>query len=164
MQTARGTSLTGVETTSESGVPPEAASVRPRRVGVLLLLAVGVLALDIVSKVVVVARLTGQPPVRLLGGLLTLQVTRNSGAAFSIGTSMTIVFTVIAVGVIVFILRTARRLRSLLSCGRDGRFVLVRFAGLRLVLFGSSNLLGRFGRGVVGFFEGHGLRTHTRTR
>jgi len=55
------------------------------------------------------------PPgrVRLLGGLLTLQVLRNSGAAFSIGTSMTIVFTLIAVGVIFFILRTSRRLRSL---------------------------------------------------
>ena len=55
------------------------------------------------------------PPgkVRLLDGLLTLQVLRNSGAAFSIGTSMTIVFTLIAVGVIFFILRTSRRLRSL---------------------------------------------------
>ena len=55
------------------------------------------------------------PPdkVRLLDGLLTLQVLRNSGAAFSIGTSMTIVFSLIAVGVIFFILRTSRRLRSL---------------------------------------------------
>ena len=38
---------------------------------------------------------------------------RNSGAAFSIGTSMTIVFTVIAVAVIIYILRAARKLRSL---------------------------------------------------
>ena len=45
--------------------------------------------------------------------MLTLQVLRNSGAAFSIGTSMTIVFTLIAVGVIFFILRTSRQLRSL---------------------------------------------------
>ncbi len=52
-------------------------------------------------------------PVRLLGGLLTLRELRNSGAAFSIGTSMTAVFTLIAVVVIVSILRTARRLRSL---------------------------------------------------
>ena len=37
---------------------------------------------------------------------------RNSGAAFSIGTSMTVVFSLIAVGVIFAILRTARRLRS----------------------------------------------------
>jgi len=60
-----------------------------------------------------VAALPPPDKVRLLDGLLTLQVLRNSGAAFSIGTSMTIVFTLIAVGVIFFILRTSRRLRSL---------------------------------------------------
>jgi signal peptidase II len=60
-----------------------------------------------------VATLPPPGKVRLLDGLLTLQVLRNSGAAFSIGTSMTIVFTLIAVGVIFFILRTSRRLRSL---------------------------------------------------
>jgi signal peptidase II len=49
----------------------------------------------------------------MLDGLLTLQVLRNSGAAFSIGTSMTVVFTLIAVGVVIFILRTSRQLRSL---------------------------------------------------
>jgi signal peptidase II len=68
---------------------------------------------DLISKTLVVATLSHQPPVRLLGGLLTLRVLRNSGAAFSIGTSMTVVFSLIAVGVIVAILRTARRLRSI---------------------------------------------------
>ncbi|MGH3158021.1 MAG: signal peptidase II [Streptosporangiaceae bacterium] len=72
-----------------------------------------VLTADAVSKAIVVSRLSGHAPIRLLGGLLTLRLLRNSGAAFSIGTSMTIVFTVIAVGVIVFILRTARKLRSM---------------------------------------------------
>jgi signal peptidase II len=67
----------------------------------------------VVSKVAVVATLSGRPPVRLFGGLVQLLVLRNSGAAFSIGTSMTLVFTLIAVGVIVFILRTSRWLRSL---------------------------------------------------
>ena len=38
---------------------------------------------------------------------------RNPGAAFSIGTSMTIVFSAIALGVIIFILRTSRRIHSL---------------------------------------------------
>jgi lipoprotein signal peptidase len=83
-----------------------------RRIGVLLAVAVTVLVADITSKVIVVATLSGRSPVRLLGGLLTLRVDRNPGAAFSIGTSMTIVFTAIAVGVIVFILRTSRRIRS----------------------------------------------------
>jgi signal peptidase II len=82
-------------------------------VGILLAIAAGVLALDIASKALVVAMLSDRPPIRLLGGLLTLRESRNSGAAFSIGTSMTVVFTVIAVGVIVFILRTSRRIYSL---------------------------------------------------
>jgi signal peptidase II len=104
MQAARGTALT----------EPAAASQQPRRrVGLLLVVAVVVYVTDVVSKIAVVATLSGRHPVRLLGGLLNLLVLRNSGAAFSIGTSMTVVFTLIAVGVIFFILRTSRRLRSL---------------------------------------------------
>ena len=89
-----------------------AARGRPRRMGLLLTVAIGVLAADIITKAVVVATLSDRPPVRLLGGLLTLRVDRNPGAAFSIGTSMTVVFTAIAAGVIVFILRTSRRIHS----------------------------------------------------
>lgn len=70
------------------------------------------LTLDVVSKIVVVAELQGQAPIRLLGGLLTLRETRNSGAAFSIGTGATMVFTLIAFGVVIAILFTARNLRS----------------------------------------------------
>jgi signal peptidase II len=87
--------------------------VRPLRINVVLSVALTVLALDIVSKLLVVAKLSGRPPVRLLGGFLQLIVTRNPGAAFSIGTSMTLVFSAIAVSVIVIIVRTARRIRSL---------------------------------------------------
>jgi len=68
---------------------------------------------DLVSKTIVVATLSHRAPIRLLGGFLTLRELRNSGAAFSIGTSVTVVFTLIALGVIVAILRTARRLRSI---------------------------------------------------
>jgi signal peptidase II len=86
---------------------------RPRRIGFLLAVAVTVFVADLVTKTIVVATLSDRQPVRLLGGLLTLRVLRNSGAAFSIGTSMTVAFTLIAVAVIVSILRTSRRLRSL---------------------------------------------------
>ncbi|WP_225992288.1 signal peptidase II [Actinomadura montaniterrae] len=79
----------------------------------LIAVALAALAADIVSKTIVVATLQDRAPVRLLGGLLKLRETRNSGAAFSIGTGYTIVFTVIACGVVVAILRTARNLRSL---------------------------------------------------
>jgi signal peptidase II len=105
LQAARGTALTGA-------VAGLAARRRPRRMGLLLTVAIGVLAADIITKAVVVATLSDRPPVRLLGGLLTLRVDRNPGAAFSIGTSMTVVFTAIAAGVIVFILRTSRRIHS----------------------------------------------------
>ncbi len=88
-------------------------SAAPRRVGVLLGVAAAVLAVDITSKAIVVATLSNRPPVVLLGGFLTLRVSRNPGAAFSIGTSLTLVFTAIAVGVIIFVLRTSRRIRSL---------------------------------------------------
>jgi signal peptidase II len=84
-----------------------------RTIAVLLAVAATVLATDIITKVVVVATLSDRPPVRLLGGLLKLRVTRNPGAAFSIGPSLTVVFAVIAVGVVVFILRTSRRIQSL---------------------------------------------------
>ncbi|HEX3925572.1 MAG TPA: signal peptidase II [Streptosporangiaceae bacterium] len=76
-------------------------------------MAVLVLAADIITKAVVVATLSDRAPIRLLGGLLTLTESRNPGAAFSIGPSDTILFTAIAVGVIVFIVRTARRIYSL---------------------------------------------------
>jgi signal peptidase II len=82
-------------------------------VGLLLAVAAVVLAADIASKAAAVASLAGRPPVRLLGGFLTLRVTRNSGAAFSIGPSMTVLFTAIAVGVIIFILRASRRIASI---------------------------------------------------
>ncbi len=75
--------------------------------------ALTVLALDVTTKVIVVRALANRPPIRLLDGFLTLLLLRNSGAAFSIGTSMTIVFTVIAAAVIFYILRAARKLRSL---------------------------------------------------
>jgi lipoprotein signal peptidase len=113
MQTTRGASLSGATNPDDRGAGSPEREARPRRVGVLVAIAVGVLTLDVISKVIVVARLSDRSPIELLGGLLTLRVTRNSGAAFSIGTGMTLVLTLIAVSVVIAILRTARRLRSL---------------------------------------------------
>jgi signal peptidase II len=79
---------------------------------VLLGVAVVVLVLDIVSKMLVVAHLSDRAPLRLLGGFLKLEETRNAGAAFSFGTGATVVFALVAIGVIFVILRTARRLYS----------------------------------------------------
>jgi signal peptidase II len=84
-----------------------------RRIGALVAVAVAVLGLDLASKVAVVANLTNRQPIRLLGGFLKLRVDRNSGAAFSFAPGMTILFTLIAITVIVVILRSSRRIRSL---------------------------------------------------
>jgi signal peptidase II len=84
-----------------------------RRVGALIAVAVAIIGLDIASKVTVVATLTNRAPIRLLGGFLKLRVDRNPGAAFSFAPGLTILFSLIAIAVIVVILRSSRRIRSL---------------------------------------------------
>jgi signal peptidase II len=79
----------------------------------LLVVAGSVLAADVISKAIVIATLAPGHVVRLLGHYLQLTNTRNSGAAFSVGTGATALFTAVAVVVVVVILRTAKRLRSL---------------------------------------------------
>jgi signal peptidase II len=85
---------------------------RRRRIGILLGVAALVYALDVVTKLLVVAKLTPGVPVHVLGTFLQLDYTRNSGAAFSIGWGYTAIFSLIAIGVVVVILRLARRLYS----------------------------------------------------
>lgn len=84
-----------------------------RRLGVLLALAAVVWGIDQVAKLVAVAQLSGVAPIELAGGLLTLRLVRNPGAAFGLAQGMTLLFSVVAVIVIVVVLRTARRLASL---------------------------------------------------
>nr|WP_055504035.1 signal peptidase II [Nonomuraea pusilla] len=79
----------------------------------LVALAVVVYAADAVSKTVVLRTLEGKAPLVVIPDVLQFRVIFNSGAAFSIGTGMTFVFTLIAAGVVVAIVRTARKLRSL---------------------------------------------------
>ena len=85
---------------------------RRRRIGVLIGIAVFVLAADAITKALVVVHLRPGEPVHVLGNVLMLNLLRNSGAAFSFGTGNTIVFTAIAVAVVIYIVRTARNLRS----------------------------------------------------
>jgi signal peptidase II len=82
-------------------------------VGLLFGVAAAVFVADVITKIIVVATLTPYHEVKVIGTLLTLDLVRNSGAAFSFGPGITIVFTLIAVGVIFFIVRTSRRLYSM---------------------------------------------------
>ncbi len=70
-----------------------------------------VLLADLASKVYVVAELEQRGRVVDLG-IMRFAVSRNPGAAFSFAEGATIVFTAVAVAVVVVILRTAKKLRS----------------------------------------------------
>jgi signal peptidase II len=133
MQAEGGASL------SDADVPPH------RRTTALLLgVATAVILLDLASKTVIVAVMPTHGPIELLGGLVTITYTRNSGAAFSIGTNATWIFTAVAAVVTVVILRTARRLNSWAWA--------VCLGGLLGGALG--NLLDRLFRSP-GFFRGH---------
>jgi signal peptidase II len=84
-----------------------------RHLGLLLGIAAFVLVADIVSKAIVTAHIREYTEIHLIGNVLMLTDVRNPGAAFNLGgTSMTIVFTAIAAAVVIYILRFARKLRS----------------------------------------------------
>jgi signal peptidase II len=86
---------------------------KARRIALFAVVAVVAFVLDVVSKAMVVAKLPEQHrPVRILGGAIYLNQTRNSGAAFSLGTGFTVILTVVAVAVVLVIVRTAGRMSS----------------------------------------------------
>lgn len=84
-----------------------------RRIAVLFSVAVFAYALDLISKLFVVAKLEHHAPVKVVGDWLEFTAIRNAGAAFSFGQAYTVIFTVIAAAVIVVIVRLARKLYSL---------------------------------------------------
>jgi len=97
--------------TDQSTQQPAVALPR-RRLAVLIGVALLALALDVTTKALVVAHLEGKAPVTVLRGVLYLDVSRNSGAAFSMATGLTWVFSLVAVAVVVSIIWIAPRLRS----------------------------------------------------
>ncbi|MGW1723719.1 signal peptidase II [Streptomyces sp. NPDC002306] len=84
-----------------------------RRIAVLFAVAAFAYALDLVSKMIVVAKLEHHAPIEIVGDWLKFEAIRNAGAAFGFGEAFTIIFTVIAAAVIVVIARLARKLYSL---------------------------------------------------
>jgi len=128
----------------DRGAQQGAPVARTRRIPVLLGVAVLAYGLDLLSKLWVVTSLEGRQPIQVVGSYLRLQAIRNGGAAFGFGQGMTIVFTIIAAGVIVVIFRIARKLHSLPWA-----------IALGLLLGGAlGNLTDRVFRSP-GFLEGH---------
>jgi signal peptidase II len=95
-----------------TGATDEVTGKGPRRIAVLLGVAALAYVLDLLSKIWVVTSLEGHEPIDVIGHYLRLEAVRNAGAAFGFGQGMTIIFTVIAVTVIVVIARIARKLHS----------------------------------------------------
>jgi signal peptidase II len=75
-------------------------------------LAAVIYTADLITKTVVLRTLEGEAPLVVIQDVLQFRVIFNSGAAFSIGTGMTFIFTIIAAGVVAAIVRTARKLGS----------------------------------------------------
>ncbi|MFC5998342.1 signal peptidase II [Quadrisphaera sp. GCM10027208] len=130
------------------------ASPGPRRHLLALLAAVAgvVLLVDQLTKALAVEHLDESSSVPLVGNLLSLRLLFNPGAAFSLATGMTWVLTLVAVGVVVVIVRAARRLGSRIWA-----------VSLGLLLGGAlGNLVDRlvrppaFGRGHVVDFIAYG--------
>ncbi|MFF7157090.1 signal peptidase II [Streptomyces sp. NPDC008139] len=105
----------GTERAAQGDEPagPQAVSRRRRRIVTLIGVAALAYLLDLLSKIWVVSSLENHEPVNVFGHYLRLDAIRNAGAAFGMGQGMTIVFTMIATGVIVVIARLSRRLHSL---------------------------------------------------
>ncbi len=95
LQAAGGTAIIGAHTV--------ATRVAPYR---WLCLGIGFFGflLDLVVKNVVIANLDPQHPIPLLGGLVTLQLIRNPGAAFSMGENFTVLLTIIAIAALIAVL------------------------------------------------------------
>jgi signal peptidase II len=130
--------------TDGSTAPVPSARFSSRALIVLGVTAVLVVIADLIAKQLTVAKLTGRAPVRLLGGLFYLDETRNSGAAFSLGTGHTWLFPLVTIVVVGWIGWMATRLRS------------VPWAvALGLVLGGALGNLGDRLFRAPGFMVGH---------
>ncbi|MEU2114297.1 signal peptidase II [Streptomyces sp. NPDC016459] len=99
--------------TPDGSAAPEERPRGRRRILALFVVAVVAYLLDLGSKMLVVAKLEGREPIRVIGDVLRFDAIRNPGAAFGMGEAFTVIFTCIAAAVIVVIIRLARKLYSL---------------------------------------------------
>jgi signal peptidase II len=106
MQATRGTPLSS---TDPAEVEPEPAAPTNHRV-VFVLVAVAAYAVDLGTKLLAVAHLNPDEPKNVVGSLLRLDLVRNPGAAFSTGTSYTVLLSLIALVAAGVVIRFGRRL------------------------------------------------------
>lgn len=96
---------------------PETLSEAPARASVrvlvtLALVAIAVYGFDQITKILITENLREGQQIDVLGPVLQLHFVKNPGAAFSLASGSTWIFSIIAAGVTVFILWYSRRIRS----------------------------------------------------
>jgi signal peptidase II len=117
---------------------------RRRPLGLFFAVAAGGYLLDVVTKTIAMHRLQDHQPVQVVGHLLQLTLVRNPGAAFSTGTSYTVLLSLVAVVAVAVVLVVSRRVHDRLWA-----------VGLGLLLGGVlGNLTDRVFRDP-GFLRGH---------
>jgi signal peptidase II len=79
---------------------------------VLAVVALCVYLIDQIAKVLVVSNLYEGQQLEVLGQLLQFHFVKNAGAAFSIGSGSTWIFSIVGVGVLGFVIWYAPRIRS----------------------------------------------------
>jgi signal peptidase II len=113
MQAARGTSVEpGGSTGDEAGGGDTTTEPRARIWLLFAAVAAVLYAVDVVTKIIAVNRLTDRDDVSVIGSLLQLHLTRNAGAAFSTGTEYTVALSSVAVVAVLVVLWLSRRLGS----------------------------------------------------
>jgi signal peptidase II len=123
------------------GTPPDRRSGRPRT-GLALAIVLGVVALDVLTKVWAVHELA-DAPVSIIGDTVDFRLARNTGGAFSLFQAFTPLLALLAIVVAFFLARAVRR--------ADDTLLLV---ALSLVLGGAlGNLIDRVFRSP-GFMRG----------
>jgi signal peptidase II len=87
--------------------------VSARAIITLVVVALAVYGFDQITKFLVVKNLTENSQVNVIGTLLQFHFVKNPGAAFSLASGMTWIFSIAAAAVAVFIVWFAHRIRSI---------------------------------------------------
>lgn len=109
-------------------------------IAIIVVTAAAVVMIDQIVKHAITGSMTVGEVTPLLGSVLQLHYVENSGAAFSLGENFTWVLSLVAIGVVVFIVWYSRRIRSrrwglvfgLLLGGAIGNLADRMFRGSRL--------------------------------
>lgn len=129
---------------AHGGAPARGPAGRMGPLPLVCLIAVVLIAVDQVTKLWAVAALSGHARIPIIGDLLGLVLVRNPGAAFSLATGQTWIFSIVALVVVIVVIRASRGLGSRAWT-----------IALGLVLGGAiGNLIDRLVR-APGFLRGH---------